>query len=628
MSLHREQARHRRVLTQALATIEHHLSQAPQRPLPLFSGEAVPPALASLAQALGLSAFERDALLLATAPQLDARIGPLLARAQGNEHQPWLNTRLALGLLAESSWDATTPVAPLRHWQLIDLVGGTGPLDARWAVDEAVLHHIAGSPYPDPRLDPWLPALASRPPGSVEARHIAAIDHLAATWEACEVLATTPVARLTGPDAEPVVHTLAHRLGLSLHRLVGPTLPPAGAEREQLTLLWAREALLRRGLLWVDATGLDEHAARDLAAWVDRQRSLVVVTGDLRLQRQQHPIDCAAPDAAGRRVQWREVLGERCAAVDIDAVAEQFQLPRNTLRRAAQGLHATSTADQLWQACREAARQGLDGLAQRIDARAGWGDLVLPEAALASLRALAAQMRHRGQVYRRWGFAERSARGLGISALFSGGSGTGKTLAAEVLAQTLQLDLYRIDLAAQHRTEPSNNKRIAMVYLWKTTEAFSIPNTGRHHPSISSPSSTSSSRHISESVQSTFQLFAENAAEVATNETNNTTISSSSPDDDDDDDSVEDDSSIIVDHVKEAFPEGGDIFTFEMVDHRPLGCTVEESLDKDDDYVFISRITPDGNADKAGLKVGDVVVGVTGLFGGLTIVMDSGVEKM
>ena len=83
-SSHREQARNARVLSQALARIEQHLQQAPGQPMPLLSGEQVPPALGQLAQSLGLSPFERDALLLAVAPQLDARIGPLLALAQGS----------------------------------------------------------------------------------------------------------------------------------------------------------------------------------------------------------------------------------------------------------------------------------------------------------------------------------------------------------------------------------------------------------------------------------------------------------------------------------------------------------------------------------------------------------------
>jgi SpoVK/Ycf46/Vps4 family AAA+-type ATPase len=72
---------------------------------------------------------------------------------------------------------------------------------------------------------------------------------------------------------------------------------------------------------------------------------------------------------------------------------------------------------------------------------------VLPEAQSSSLQQIASQVQQRAKVYDNWGFAERTSRGLGISALFSGPSGTGKTLAAEVIAGALNLDLYRIDLS-------------------------------------------------------------------------------------------------------------------------------------------------------------------------------------
>lgn len=87
-------------------------------------------------------------------------------------------------------------------------------------------------------------------------------------------------------------------------------------------------------------------------------------------------------------------------------------------------------------------------MAERIDPQARWSDLVLSAAQLDVLALLAAEARHRTTVYERWGFARRSRRGLGLSALFSGPSGTGKTLAAEVIAAELGLDLYRIDLSA------------------------------------------------------------------------------------------------------------------------------------------------------------------------------------
>ena len=450
MSLHRDQVRIRRVLTQALAQIETHISKSLTVPMPLFSGEAVPPALASLALTLGLSAFERDALLLAVAPQLDARIGPLLAQAHEDPTKPWLSARLALALLAEASWDATTPVAPLRRWQLIELVGGTGPLDARWAVDEAIVHHIAGAPYPDPRIEAWMPLLHV-PPASSDVQHDAAADALGAVWEASPSLADTPVARIPGSDCEAIVHAIARRLGLALRRLTDLPVPN---DRDALGKLWAREAILRRGLLWIDANGFDDRSVREAGAFADSLRSLVVITGDglLPLHRAQHRVASATLDSDRRLALWREALGDRAKSLknELQPAAEQFQMPHSAMLRVAQRMQSTKgkASTELWQACRDEARQGLDGLAQRIDARATWADLILPEAALASLRTMASQLRQRGRVYREWGFAERTARGLGISALFSGGSGTGKTLAAEVLANELRLDLYRIDLAA------------------------------------------------------------------------------------------------------------------------------------------------------------------------------------
>jgi SpoVK/Ycf46/Vps4 family AAA+-type ATPase len=77
-----------------------------------------------------------------------------------------------------------------------------------------------------------------------------------------------------------------------------------------------------------------------------------------------------------------------------------------------------------------------------------WDDLVLPDKEKNILRAIAAQVRQRVKVYEQWGFANKGQRGLGISVLFAGASGTGKTLAAEVLANELHLDLYRIDLSS------------------------------------------------------------------------------------------------------------------------------------------------------------------------------------
>jgi SpoVK/Ycf46/Vps4 family AAA+-type ATPase len=103
---------------------------------------------------------------------------------------------------------------------------------------------------------------------------------------------------------------------------------------------------------------------------------------------------------------------------------------------------------QLWEACRIQIRLDLDDLAQRIDPVSKWDDLVLPNPQKLLLKEIEVHVRQRTKVYDKWGFRTKGARGLGISALFVGGSGTGKTMAAEVLANALRLDLYRIDLSS------------------------------------------------------------------------------------------------------------------------------------------------------------------------------------
>jgi SpoVK/Ycf46/Vps4 family AAA+-type ATPase len=134
-------------------------------------------------------------------------------------------------------------------------------------------------------------------------------------------------------------------------------------------------------------------------------------------------------------------------------VTSQFHLDTVSIQAAGTEMSGPSSptevesGTELWEICRTQSRRTLPGLAQRIEASAAWDDLVLPEPQRQILREIALHVRHRFTVHEQWGFSQRSTRGLGISTLFSGPSGTGKTMAAEVLANELRLDLYRIDLS-------------------------------------------------------------------------------------------------------------------------------------------------------------------------------------
>jgi SpoVK/Ycf46/Vps4 family AAA+-type ATPase len=135
---------------------------------------------------------------------------------------------------------------------------------------------------------------------------------------------------------------------------------------------------------------------------------------------------------------------------EIDAITQQFDFGTDAIAdvvsRAAQ-LGGEITGRALWTTCREQTGTALDDLARRIVPSYGWDDIVVSDDVRAQLRELAAQVQQRSRVYETWGFGAQLGRGRGITALFSGPSGTGKTMAAEILAGALELDLYRIDLA-------------------------------------------------------------------------------------------------------------------------------------------------------------------------------------
>ena len=172
-------------------------------------------------------------------------------------------------------------------------------------------------------------------------------------------------------------------------------------------------------------------------------------------------VDVARPTAAEQREVWTSLLGKDAGATPA-MLAAQFNLsvagihqiahlaaPESATPDAAADANPDANPhDRLWAACLAGTRPRLDSLAQRVDARATWEDLVLPPSETSLLRQVAAQVSQRGTVHETWGFATKMNRGLGISALFAGDPGTGKTMAAEVIANELRLNLYRIDLSA------------------------------------------------------------------------------------------------------------------------------------------------------------------------------------
>jgi hypothetical protein len=425
-------------------------------------GDEPVPALPLLARRLGLDMFERHVLLLCAAMELDTRTGARCARAQGDVDKPFPTFGLALALFDDAAWDAMSPQRPLRYWRLLEIhQPAAQPLiGAALHVDERIVDYLKGANHLDDRLAPLLqpvPAEAIELPPS---QHEVA-ETIVLRLRASAASARPPPVQLAGSDGDSkllVAQTVAGELGIGLYRIGMDAVPTGVADQENLSRLLQREYALLPMALYVDATDADRTSAQGLALQHLLARLGGVVLVDVRepwpqLAADTLVMDVAKPTAAEQKQAWIEALGADHAALAARP-ALHFNFGVAAIRRLAADALAVTRGDPeqlpqvLWRDCIARARPALERLAQPVDAKATWDDLQLPAEEMTLLHRIADQVEHRAIVYDDWGFRRRMNRGFGISVLFAGESGTGKTMAAEVIANALGLSLYRIDLSA------------------------------------------------------------------------------------------------------------------------------------------------------------------------------------
>jgi hypothetical protein len=410
---------------------------------------AIETPLGVLARAFRLSAFERAVVALTAGVELDPAIAELTAPAP--------TFGLACAALDGAHWTALMPDAPLRRWRLVQVGAGASILQAPLRLDERILHHLAGLAYIDERMTNSVESLDV--PEAIPPSHVALAQRLRERWRGRSV--PLPVVQLTGADpaaARTIAAAACAMLGLRSLAMAPEALPPAGEELEALMRLAEREAALLPCALYIDASELETADPRTAVVrrFIDRSTAPLLLGARDRWYdgpRDTATIEVTRPSAEERRTMWRAALGEAAATLngDLERMADHFELGPTAIRGLVRGVAGDRTGAvsgaALWAAGRAATRPRLQSLATRIESAVGWDDLILPDAQRDALRTIVAEVRQRALVYGSWGFAGRHIAGLGTTALFSGASGTGKTLAAAVLANELQLDLYHVDLS-------------------------------------------------------------------------------------------------------------------------------------------------------------------------------------
>ena len=417
------------------------------------------PALHFLSQQFGLSAFEIQLLLLCVALELNTQIATLCAKVQDHPQRPYPTFALALTLFENPDWSVVMADGALRYWQFIEVIETpTTPLTVSpLRADMRIVHYLKGINHLDARLKMLVTPLYQAFTAELPPSQQATVNEIIQALERAEQRQHPyPVIQLLGTDttsSQQLAQATANQLRLQLYRLPLEQLPTQVSELTTLARLWHRETRLLPLGLYIDGSEIDPKStqATVLKQFLDRCQGICFL--DLpdkafSLPRTVITIEVAKPTPPEQRHLWESLLDNHPPEL-ATLLSSQFCLnTTDIIDIATSHTQAVEKPSSLWNACLNKTRPKLDNLAQRIEVKATWDDLVLPEEERALLQEIANQVRQRSRVYDDWGFRGKMNRGLGINALFAGESGTGKTMAAEVIANDLQLHLYRIDLSS------------------------------------------------------------------------------------------------------------------------------------------------------------------------------------
>ncbi|WP_245621485.1 ATP-binding protein [Enterovibrio calviensis] len=421
-----------------------------------------PTAFNVLCNQFELTEGDQAVLALLMAVTLDERVARKCADVIGSETLAHPTASLTMSVSHSCGWGCFSPHSPLRYWLLLDWhpIGGG---DATLTLDERILSFLRGVNYLDERLSVMFEPSPRSLVSDESSLSSSQIDRLQMALNYVhQARERQIVIELHGEDKSSktlMATALANELGANLHVLHATNLPSHPNDLDALARLWQREAGLTPILLFIES-GDEPSNFRALQQFTGRIGGLVLVDAGampIGLNANSFTLLVERPTVHEQACFWQSTLDGVEESLPA-RLSEQFSL---SLPDILQTTLVAQSSDRdwlehrdprfekaLWRACQRRSSSELSKLTQRIECKASWETLVLPPAQTSMLEQLTAQVRLRSRVYQQWGFRDRMSRGMGISALFCGDSGTGKTMAAEAIANELGLDLHRIDLSA------------------------------------------------------------------------------------------------------------------------------------------------------------------------------------
>jgi len=414
--------------------------------------------LRRLAREAGLTSLDVELLMIALLPDLDSRFERLYGYLNDDVTRRRASVGLALRLAGVSGLSAAArsrlaPSRPLVRQGLVVVEDLERPMLTRGLrVPDRVIAHLLGDDAPDAELA----GLIIDVPGYRTDLSTQLAHALAAGVRLIHLKE-----RLTGSGAATAVAALAEfgtaAVVLDLGRLAAVHDPRVVAS------LAVGEALLGGAGLVAGPIEQVAQSHADVVRWLAETEIPVLLFGSSTWDPQwstRNPLAVDAPVlTVGDRIElWARELGaaghNAAAGLSAEGLAGHLPLGPAQVQRAVDAARTSAqlrdghiTAEDLRRGVRAQNAAGLERLARRIEPEVGWDDLVLAPNVRRALVELAARARHRDTVLAEWRMRRGGGRGRGVTALFAGDSGTGKTMSAEVIARDLGLDLYTVNLA-------------------------------------------------------------------------------------------------------------------------------------------------------------------------------------
>ncbi|MEU9417944.1 ATP-binding protein [Streptomyces sp. NPDC048272] len=406
--------------------------------------------LAALAGRTGLTALDVAVVLVALAPDVDRTFEPLYGYLNDDVSRRRATVGLALDLCGVPAQSAAArsrlhASAPLAALGLLEVTEPERPFLSRsLRVPDRLIAHLLGDDTPDAALLDLLRPMPEPLPRDGTAEQF--------THRLVALLESGPATVYLREQREGE-GLAAYTTALCAAGLDGLCCAAPGDHVAELL----REARLSGRPVVVPA--LPERPGPLVRALVAAPDVTVLLADPRPYDPHWCPEDPLVLDAPGRRdggtAAWRAALGADADDFDLAATVAPYRLGGDRVRRAARAARALAAFDggplaaaHVRRAARRQSASGLESHARRVRPDVDWGDLVLPEGPLGQLHELALRARHRDRVLGDWRLSAGGGRGRGVIGLFAGGSGTGKTLSAEVVAADLGLDLYVVQLSS------------------------------------------------------------------------------------------------------------------------------------------------------------------------------------